>query len=160
MAKQLVVCVENDGYAVSLEKRKIYVALRDTAAGKHELLRIVDESGEDYLYPKALFRSIACRKRSKGLCWRPSPEPCWLTGCARMTHQAADSRAARENLLPNTAVLEVRWRRGPQEVVFTLRSAARAFNSSIPQSAAFWSKNMLTGMNASFREISAPVSAL
>ena len=58
-AKQLVVCVENDGYAVSLEKRKIYVALRDAAAGKHDLLRIVDESGEDYLYPKTLFRSIA-----------------------------------------------------------------------------------------------------
>ena len=33
-AKQLVVCVENDGYAVSLEKRKIYVALRDAAAEK------------------------------------------------------------------------------------------------------------------------------
>jgi hypothetical protein len=48
-AKQLVVCVENDGYAVSLEKRKIYVALRE----------IVDESGEDYLYPKAFFRPIA-----------------------------------------------------------------------------------------------------
>jgi hypothetical protein len=58
-AKQLVVCVENDGYAVSLEKRKIYVALRAAAAEKHNLLRIVDESGEDYLYPKALFRSIA-----------------------------------------------------------------------------------------------------
>lgn len=58
-AKQLVVCVENDGYAVSLEKRKIYVALRDAAADKHDMLRIVDESGEDYLYPKALFRSIA-----------------------------------------------------------------------------------------------------
>jgi hypothetical protein len=49
--KQLVVCVENDGYAVSLEKRKIYVALRDTAAEKHNMLRIVD--------PKAFFRSIA-----------------------------------------------------------------------------------------------------
>ena len=58
-AKQLVVCVENDGYAVSLEKRKIYVALRDAAAEKHNMLRIVDESGEDYLYPKAFFRSIA-----------------------------------------------------------------------------------------------------
>ena len=45
-AKQLVVCVENDGYAVSLEKRKIYVALRDAAAEKHNMLRIVDESGE------------------------------------------------------------------------------------------------------------------
>jgi hypothetical protein len=58
-AKQLVVCVENDGYAVSLEKRKIYVALRDAAADKHDMLRIVDESGDSYLYPKAFFRSIA-----------------------------------------------------------------------------------------------------
>jgi hypothetical protein len=57
--KQLVVCVENDGYAASLEKRKIYVALRDTAAEKHGMTRIIDESGEDYLYPKAFFRPIA-----------------------------------------------------------------------------------------------------
>lgn len=58
-AKQLVVCVENDGYPASLEKRKIYVALRDLEAEKLDLLRIVDESGDDYLYPKAFFRSIA-----------------------------------------------------------------------------------------------------
>jgi hypothetical protein len=58
-ARQLVVCVSNDGYPASLEKRKIYVALRDAAAEKHDLLRIVDESGDDYLYPKAFFRSIA-----------------------------------------------------------------------------------------------------
>ena len=58
-AKQLVVCVSNDGFSASLEKRKIYVALRDTAAEKHGLLRIVDESGDDYLYPKMFFRSIA-----------------------------------------------------------------------------------------------------
>jgi hypothetical protein len=58
-AKQLVVCVNNEGYPAALEKRKIYVALRDPAAEKHGLLRIVDESGEDYLYPKTFFRSIA-----------------------------------------------------------------------------------------------------
>jgi hypothetical protein len=58
-AKQLVVCVDNDGYPASLEKRKIYVMLRDIQAERHGLLRIVDESGEDYLYPKAFFRSIA-----------------------------------------------------------------------------------------------------
>ena len=58
-AKQLVVCVSNDGFSASLEKRKIYVALRDTAAEKHGLLRIVDKSGDDYLYPKMFFRSIA-----------------------------------------------------------------------------------------------------
>jgi hypothetical protein len=58
-AKQLVVCIDNEGYAASLEKRKIYVALPDAAAEKHGLLRILDESGEDYLYPKKSFRPIA-----------------------------------------------------------------------------------------------------
>ena len=58
-AKQLVVCVDNNGYAVSLEKRKIYVALRDAVAEKHGLTRVIDESGADYLYPKAFFRPIA-----------------------------------------------------------------------------------------------------
>jgi len=58
-SKQLVVCVSNKGYSASLEKRKLYVMLRDTAAEKHNLLRIVDESGTDYLYPKTFFRSIA-----------------------------------------------------------------------------------------------------
>ena len=58
-AKQLVVCVDNEGYAASLEKRKIYVALRDAGAEKHGMLRVVDESGDDYLYPKAFFRAIA-----------------------------------------------------------------------------------------------------
>jgi hypothetical protein len=58
-SKQLVVCVNNEGYPASLERRKIYIALRDAAAEKHGLLRVVDESGEDYLDPKAFFRAIA-----------------------------------------------------------------------------------------------------
>jgi hypothetical protein len=58
-AKRLVVCVSNDGYDVSLERRKIYIALRDEAAEQHGMLRIIDESREDYLYPKAMFRPIA-----------------------------------------------------------------------------------------------------
>jgi hypothetical protein len=59
LSKQLVVCVNNADYAASLEKRKIYVALRDTSAEKRGLLRVIDESGEDYLYPKTFFRAIA-----------------------------------------------------------------------------------------------------
>jgi hypothetical protein len=55
----LVVCVKNEGYSASLEKRKLYVALRDQAAEKHGLIRIVDESGDDYLHPKLFFRPIA-----------------------------------------------------------------------------------------------------
>jgi hypothetical protein len=58
-ANRLVVCVNNDGYPASLEQRKIYVALRDVNAERHGLLRIIDESGDDYLYPKAFFRAIA-----------------------------------------------------------------------------------------------------
>jgi hypothetical protein len=58
-ARQLVVCVSNEGYPVSLEKRKIYIVMRDATAEKLGLLRVIDESGEDYLYPKALFRSVA-----------------------------------------------------------------------------------------------------
>lgn len=64
-SRQLVVCVNNEGYAASLEKRKIYVVVRDTAAEKHDLLRILDESGEDYLYPKTLFRAIALPRSVK-----------------------------------------------------------------------------------------------
>ena len=58
-SKQLVVCIDNEGYAASLEKRKIYAALRDPAAEKHGLFRVIDESGEGYLYPKVFFREIA-----------------------------------------------------------------------------------------------------
>jgi hypothetical protein len=56
---QFVVCVDNDGYPASLEERKIYLALRDPSAEKRGLIRVVDESGGDYLHPKMFFRSIA-----------------------------------------------------------------------------------------------------
>ncbi len=58
-SRQLVVCINNEDYSASLEKRKIYVMLRDPAAEKKGLLRIIDESGNDYLYPKGFFRPIA-----------------------------------------------------------------------------------------------------
>jgi hypothetical protein len=58
LTKQLLVCIDNEGYTASLEKRKIYVALPDRAAEKQGMVRIIDESGDDYLYPKAFFRAI------------------------------------------------------------------------------------------------------
>jgi hypothetical protein len=48
----------NDGYIASLEKRKIYLALPDSEAEQRGLIRVIDESGEDYLYPKEFFRSV------------------------------------------------------------------------------------------------------
>lgn len=57
--RRLVVCVKNEGYAVSLEKRKIYVMLADQGAAKHGQVRVIDESGEDYLYPQSFFVPIS-----------------------------------------------------------------------------------------------------
>ncbi len=51
-------CVHNAGYEVSLERRKLYEVLPDPAAAKHGLLRVVDESGEDYLYPEDFFLPV------------------------------------------------------------------------------------------------------
>jgi hypothetical protein len=58
-SRQLVVCIDNEGYPASLERRKIDIAFRDQASEKHGLLRVIDESGDDYLYPKGFFRAIA-----------------------------------------------------------------------------------------------------
>jgi hypothetical protein len=55
---QFVVCVANDGYPASLELHKIYRALSDDEAERDGDLRIVDESGEDYLYPSKWFVQV------------------------------------------------------------------------------------------------------
>jgi hypothetical protein len=54
-AKRLFICLDNEGYEVSLERRKIYVALPDAKAQRAGYLRIIDESGDDYLYPGQRF---------------------------------------------------------------------------------------------------------
>ncbi|TSA22467.1 MAG: hypothetical protein D4R70_01685 [Betaproteobacteria bacterium] len=53
-----VVCVNNDDYATSLEPRKLYEVLPDEDAAKHGQVRIIDESGEDYLYPESFFAPV------------------------------------------------------------------------------------------------------
>ena len=51
-------CVRNEGYEVSLEIRKIYVSIEDEDAKSRRMVRVVDESGEDYLYPQKMFLPI------------------------------------------------------------------------------------------------------
>lgn len=58
MNAQFVVCIKNDGYPAALERRKLYRTLPDAQATSHQLLRVVDESGEDYLYPEDYFAPI------------------------------------------------------------------------------------------------------
>ena len=56
--RSYVVCVSNEGYSASLEPRKVYRSLPDARGKKLGLVRVVDESGEDYLYPKASFGRV------------------------------------------------------------------------------------------------------
>lgn len=60
---RLVLCLRNEGYEVSLEPRKIYAVVPDADAAKHEQLRVIDESGEDYLFPAALFAPITLPRK-------------------------------------------------------------------------------------------------
>ena len=53
-----VVCLSNQGYRVALVVRKIYRSLPDSEAEKRGLKRVIDESGEDYLFPATLFAPI------------------------------------------------------------------------------------------------------
>lgn len=59
------ICVKNDGYEASLERRKIYEVLNDSDAAAHQQVRIIDESGEDYLFPAEFFVSIELPKRTE-----------------------------------------------------------------------------------------------
>jgi hypothetical protein len=54
----MVICILNTGYEVALEPRKLYEVLRDRDAARHGQLRVIDESGEDYLYPESHFAEI------------------------------------------------------------------------------------------------------
>ena len=58
MNQQFVICVKNDDYPASLEIRKLYQVVPDPEAEKIDQIRIIDESGDDYLYPQKYFVSI------------------------------------------------------------------------------------------------------
>jgi hypothetical protein len=53
------VCVANDDHPASLEVRKLYRVLVDRKGDALGMIRVIDESGEDYLYPSAMFVGIA-----------------------------------------------------------------------------------------------------
>jgi hypothetical protein len=53
--KPFALCIDNTDYQASLIPGKVYHILPDPVAAKDDLVRIVDESGEDYLYHKGYF---------------------------------------------------------------------------------------------------------
>jgi hypothetical protein len=56
--RRLVVCIDNRGNEASLEQWKIYQTLPDEEAEKHNEIRVIDEEGEDYLYPSDCFSPV------------------------------------------------------------------------------------------------------
>jgi hypothetical protein len=60
--RHFVICINNLSYEVSLERWKLYEAIKDEKAEAHNQIRVIDESGEDYLFPKAYFEPIELPK--------------------------------------------------------------------------------------------------
>ena len=62
---KFVICIENSEYPASLEKRKIYEVLPDAEAEKIKHIRVIDESGEDYLFPASCFIDANLSKETR-----------------------------------------------------------------------------------------------
>lgn len=58
-SKHFVICIYNGEYTGTLELRKVYEILEDSAAAQRQYARVIDESGEDYLYPQAWFVPVS-----------------------------------------------------------------------------------------------------
>ncbi|MBN2239556.1 MAG: hypothetical protein JW712_07270 [Dehalococcoidales bacterium] len=65
MKKKFLLCVTNEGYQASLELRKLYETIPDTEAEQQGQVRIIDESGEDYLYPSGFFAPVRLPAETK-----------------------------------------------------------------------------------------------
>ncbi len=65
MKKTFLLCIDNEGYEASLEIRKLYETIPDKEAARHNQVRIIDESGEDYLYPSKFFALVRLSMQTK-----------------------------------------------------------------------------------------------
>ncbi len=61
---RFALCIESRD-CEDLEKRKVYQILPDEEAGREGYLRVVDESGEDYLYPESYFMIIELTRKAQ-----------------------------------------------------------------------------------------------
>jgi hypothetical protein len=65
--KRYVLCINNDGYEIDLVVRKVYEVLPDDFADQHTMLRIIDESGEDYLFDADRFIPIEVPEQAQAI---------------------------------------------------------------------------------------------
>ena len=68
-----VICIESGDYPASLEQWKVYRVLPDVGAEEHGLIRVIDETGEDYLFSKDLFQPIELPQKVRRLYRAKSP---------------------------------------------------------------------------------------
>lgn len=64
---RFVICINDGGYVDDLKVRTVYQVLPDTSAARSNYLRIIDETGEDYLYPAGYFMPIELPNEMKQL---------------------------------------------------------------------------------------------
>lgn len=58
-SQEFAVCIRNTGFGASLDVRKLYPVVDDPGAEANDLIRVIDESGEDYVYPAHLFEVLS-----------------------------------------------------------------------------------------------------
>jgi hypothetical protein len=66
-SRRFLICVNNEGFPASLEVRKVYEALPDPVGAARSFVRIIDESGEDYLYPADRFVAVDLPQEAAGV---------------------------------------------------------------------------------------------
>lgn len=66
MNTERVTCINTEGYSVSLVLNAVYNTVPDDEAAKHKLIRVIDESGEDYLYPASYFVHVGETAQATG----------------------------------------------------------------------------------------------
>jgi hypothetical protein len=70
---KFAVCISNKGCAASLEVRKIYRLIPDKTGSKHGLVRVIDEMGEDYLFPEEYFVPLRLPQAAERAMLRATP---------------------------------------------------------------------------------------
>ena len=56
--RRVAVCISSEGYSASLVPRRLYEVLPDEKASRKGLVRVIDDTGEDYLFPTSMFEEI------------------------------------------------------------------------------------------------------
>ena len=66
MNAEQVICINSDGYQASLIVQKTYRTIPDEEAAQHGLIRVIDETEEDYLYPASYFVAVESTRDAQG----------------------------------------------------------------------------------------------